>query len=688
MIDCGDSSASFLENLDLRSGPTNNETTWNKPVLLKDEVTTLACEVRATGVVVERNGTPIINWKGDKRRLSHQDNTWDVGRNDVLYVGSHGSFHIHSFTLTPITGEGRPLYPSDSVEPNTIDLLKLVDVKRDGIGGRFRFNGDVLERLPNHPNDTTQQILRIPIQPPDEYDLTIALRRWADTNGKREGHHPVRVQCVTGQSTFELQFCQNIGWGREELLVAEISVRKDRVTLLRDQKSVIAFNGDVAKIGGLLVAEDEDNARPTPINDSISDEHGFAIEPKKAWEIHSLNLTPVSGQARLLYPDESDPDRAAAEWVLGLGGKVETDAGEVSEISKLATVPFKVVSINLMASRVTGDQLVVLKGLTHLTHLHLAGLPLGDSGLKHISEITSLQFANLANTRITSKGVAYLSTLTNLTHLHLSHNQQIDDEALEYLKELSDLEYLRLENTSVSDTGLQHLHKLTTLTTLSLGRTQVTSDGVSALKNALPDCDVSWDRHSHPDVKSSAAEPHIDLLKLIDLQRDSKSGENRIEDGVLIQRIAKVGEHTTVNIPYIPPEEYDLTCIVRREGKPVGYSIGLVGGGRSIPLVIGGAFGHSGLRNLDGKPYHSNETSRKSNHLSDGKEHTIVCRVRRDSVVVTYDGTEIIDWRGDFTRFEGEKSESRTLHLSGGDSATFYTHKLELSPVSGQGRSL
>jgi len=73
-------------------------------------------------------------------------------------------------------------------------------------------------------------------------------------------------------------------------------------------------------------------------------------------------------------------------------------------------------------------------------------------------------------------------------------------------------------------------------------------------------------------------------------------------------------------------------------------------------------------------------------HDDSGKQHTIACRVRRGSVVVEYDGNKIIDWTGDFARFEGERSEERTFYLSGGDNATFYTHKLELVPVSGHGR--
>jgi hypothetical protein len=58
---------------------------------------------------------------------------------------------------------------------------------------------------------------------------------------------------------------------------------------------------------------------------------------------------------------------------------------------------------------------------------------------------------------------------------------------------LKGLKRLSLANTGLSDAGLKHLEGLAALEHLDLSGTKVTADGVAALKQALPKCEVTRD---------------------------------------------------------------------------------------------------------------------------------------------------------------------------------------------------
>jgi hypothetical protein len=68
----------------------------------------------------------------------------------------------------------------------------------------------------------------------------------------------------------------------------------------------------------------------------------------------------------------------------------------------------------------------------------------------------------------------------------------ICDSDLEYLKYFPKLRWLCLEDAPISDQGLYHLISLSSLRQLDLQGTMVSAEGVSALQNALPGCDIIW----------------------------------------------------------------------------------------------------------------------------------------------------------------------------------------------------
>ena len=160
--------------------------------------------------------------------------------------------------------------------------------------------------------------------------------------------------------------------------------------------------------------------------------------------------------------------------------------------------------------RISDNELVRLKGLTHLEQLafsfddvsdtglaqlrglvQLRGLWLSrngmitDSGLKQLAELTKLEVLTLSRTKITDAGLEHLKGLSQLTALDLG-DTQITDAGLEHIKNFGALRFIILKNTKVTDGGLAHLKGLRELRGLWVSGTNVTEEGMQDLKNALP----------------------------------------------------------------------------------------------------------------------------------------------------------------------------------------------------------
>jgi Leucine-rich repeat (LRR) protein len=250
---------------------------------------------------------------------------------------------------------------------------------------------------------------------------------------------------------------------------------------------------------------------------------------------------------------KSDANRAVAQWVLGIGGFIETEADKFTEVGQLPNEPFQIVLIHLARNqKVTDADLERFKGLTNLKdvqlsdtqitdaglahlgalpnlmHLHLGGtkvrgaglvhlkrLPklttlalyrtkINDEGLEHLQGLTTLTFLNLTDTQVSDAGIEHLKGLTNLRDLRLA-DMQISDAGLEQLKPLKNLTDLYIGVTQVSDAGLEHLKGLTKLTKLELRGTKVTAQGIAEFKKARPKCNIKWDSPAKSDPNRATA---------------------------------------------------------------------------------------------------------------------------------------------------------------------------------------
>jgi eukaryotic-like serine/threonine-protein kinase len=181
-----------------------------------------------------------------------------------------------------------------------------------------------------------------------------------------------------------------------------------------------------------------------------------------------------------------DVDRRAAEWVLSIGGQVKVDVNgkesEVVVVEELPNSPFRLRSVNLAHhSHVSNGELVLLKGLKHLTTLDLGETRVSDEGLVHLANLTSLQVLRLFGTKVTCSGVKHLAGLTELRELSLGKTP-LNETQLVHLQQFPKLDHIGLGWTRISDAGMVHLRKPTRLTSLYIAFTAIGDPGLAHLK--------------------------------------------------------------------------------------------------------------------------------------------------------------------------------------------------------------
>ena len=104
--------------IDLLDGKTFefNETTKRGHFLLGDVPNMIVCIVRKGALQVSCNGSPLIDWSGDRRRLS-VGSSWKVPHNRRLFIGSFETpFQVVKLELAPDSQRGEPSEGARPVE--------------------------------------------------------------------------------------------------------------------------------------------------------------------------------------------------------------------------------------------------------------------------------------------------------------------------------------------------------------------------------------------------------------------------------------------------------------------------------------------------------------------------------------------------------------------------------------------
>ncbi|HLF91871.1 MAG TPA: hypothetical protein VJB14_00270 [Planctomycetota bacterium] len=188
-----------------------------------------------------------------------------------------------------------------------------------------------------------------------------------------------------------------------------------------------------------------------------------------------------------------------------------------------------------------------------------------------------------------------------------------------------------------------------------------------------------------PATAKPAPEGPVDLIKMLDPQKDAVAGTWTRDGDLLMSPAIPFGR---IQLPALPPDEYDLTLSVERKSGVDSFNIGLTSGGRPCVVILDGMKNGdtSGIDIVGGKGFMENETTFKGRLLLQDQPAQVVCSVRKDRITVSVDGKKIIDWTGSPAKLSAYRGwavpEPRALFVGSYESG-FRVQNLVLSPVTG-----
>ncbi len=110
---------------------------------------------------------------------------------------------------------------------------------------------------------------------------------------------------------------------------------------------------------------------------------------------------------------------------------------------------------------------------------------------------------------------------------------------------------------------------------------------------------------------------------------------------------------TMVAIPRFIDGEYDIALSVTAPENPEFLAVGLVQSGHPFELILGQ--NAVGLTLVDGKTAWENETLVGGRAILPGKKNELLCQVRNSSVIITVNGEQALEWKGDPKRLSIER---------------------------------
>lgn len=165
------------------------------------------------------------------------------------------------------------------------------------------------------------------------------------------------------------------------------------------------------------------------------------------------------------------------------------EAGDSAEaVDQLAALPVK--KLRLCGLSIDPAGYTFLARLAKVEDLDISGSSLGDQACGFLASAAALKKLNLYQTAVTDAGLAALAPLAeHVTWLNLDATA-VSDAGLESLKSWTNLTFLHLGRTSIDDQAVEPLSTLTALEKLHVTRTQMTEEGMAALQEKLPNCQV------------------------------------------------------------------------------------------------------------------------------------------------------------------------------------------------------
>ncbi len=205
----------------------------------------------------------------------------------------------------------------------------------------------------------------------------------------------------------------------------------------------------------------------------------------------------------LLGPIDYAAERKAAEWALSKGanimvGQVDSVGVSIAPNGTLPSTPFYLMFASFHNVPITDEDLAQLSACRRLNNLTLDGNRISGTGLRHLSNVRSLEILYLAWQRDSSgepillndSALASLSSLTRLSNLDLVGNMGLTDACCEHIANCPELRVLSLRDLKIGDAGIQKLTALKKLANVNLGGLKISEVRMQELVQSLPMLDT------------------------------------------------------------------------------------------------------------------------------------------------------------------------------------------------------
>ena len=124
-----------------------------------------------------------------------------------------------------------------------------------------------------------------------------------------------------------------------------------------------------------------------------------------------------------------------------------------------------------------------------LRDLSVQRTPVGDAGLAHFKRCKALRELLLNGTRVTDTGLGHVAGCDQLAKLQLG-GTRVTRAGIALFREHTLLTELYLDRTALGDEAVPDLKAFRALARLNLSQTKVTAEGATALRKALPACEI------------------------------------------------------------------------------------------------------------------------------------------------------------------------------------------------------
>ena len=179
----------------------------------------------------------------------------------------------------------------------------------------------------------------------------------------------------------------------------------------------------------------------------------------------------------------------------------------------------------------------------------------------------------------------------------------------------------------------------------------------------------------------------VNLLAMINVNRDVLDGTWRFDGAELLSPSKTI--IALVQIPYSPPEEYELQIMLTPLDRSRGhFNFGLIAGGHPFTIALNVKETNVLIEMVDGKSLYFPQGGAV---LLSGKKNVVTTAVRDNTVTVTVNGRIAVKWRGDYRRLSAHEAwrsrDGRALWIGSGR-RSHRIHSITLTPITGRGTVL